>query len=264
MLNYSRVGRDLIGAAKDGRSPVFVLHGLFGSSQNWNSISKSLSSKLGRDVIALDLTNHGQSPHTSTTSYDEMALDVSKLVQSFELTEAADFIGHSMGGKVLMHLNLQDQSFIRRSVIVDIAPVKYPSLSPFTEYIAAMLSMPAVKSMSEADLHLKAAIPEKPIRQFLLTNLKVKDGKYKFQLNLEVLRDNLKDLSSFPATKENCSNEMLFIKGQLSDYIDDNGRSEIKRLFTNSRVHVIPEAGHWVQAEKPREFLQVVSSFLLT
>lgn len=251
------------------KAPILLLPGLFGSKQNWRSIAKQLSQKLNSSIYTIDLRNHGDSPHASSNSYECMKNDIILFAKTHKI-DSAHVVGHSMGGKLLCHMVLSKTPWIRKSVVVDIAPIALPNnyLNPpslFERYIEQMHIIQAqnVKSIKEADELLSKTIKKLPIRQFLLTNLKFfDDGTYKFRINLDTLQNDLKEIWGFPNHKTSANNEILFLKGGNSTYISENGSKIIRRLFPNSRLVTIDGAGHWVHAEKPYEFISVVSEFL--
>ena len=103
-------------------TPLFLLHGLFGSSVNWLGITRRLQD--GHRLILPDLRNHGRSPHTRQMDYPAMARDILELMTRLEIP-VAHIIGHSMGGKVAMWLALTQPDRIGRLVVADVAPVEY-------------------------------------------------------------------------------------------------------------------------------------------
>ncbi|KAJ3271383.1 Alpha/beta hydrolase domain-containing protein 11 [Terramyces sp. JEL0728] len=246
--------------------PLVILPGLFGSKQNWTSLSKSLSKKLSAEVFALDLRNHGDSPHTQTHSYDLMAVDVQEFIQPLG---PVNLMGHSMGGKVSMYVALQEPQLLNKLVVVDVSPIPIKSGSLFKLYITEMtkLSQMGIKSMKHADEYLARTIPGITVRQFLLTNLKQDGGEYKFRINLSTLGNEIDGVWGFD--RQGVYNgETLFIQGTRSDYIPDNHFNQIRQMFPKSEFAKI-DAGHWyalsnarVHASRPNEFMDAVVGFL--
>jgi esterase len=244
-----------------GGPPVLVLHGLLGSARNWTSIAKQLAA--AHQVLTVDLRNHGRSPWAETMSFDEMAGDVAALIKRHELGSTA-LIGHSLGGKVAMRLALTRPELVARLVVVDVAPVAYAhSFGPFLEAMAAV-DLSAVQRRTDAERQLERTLDDPVICNFLLQNLvKTGDG-FAWRVNLEALAANMPELLGFPALDGATAyrGSTLFIAGSRSRYIKDEHRPLIERLFPAAELVTIAGAGHWVQAERPAEFLTELQRFL--
>lgn len=244
----------------DGQ-PLIVMHGLFGSSTNWRSLSRALARSW--QVHTLDLRNHGQSPHSDAMSYLDMARDLSRYLDDRGL-ESATILGHSMGGKVAMRFALDEPKRVDRLIVVDIAPIV--SDHDHTPYLRAMqeVALNSISRREDAALQLEDAVPEPGLRQFLLQNLVGDEDGYRWRINLEGIDHNLEELLAFPRTgdHERYEGPTLFVRGETSDYILDESHAEIRRLFPSAEIVTIENAGHWVQAEKPTEFLKAVKGFL--
>jgi pimeloyl-ACP methyl ester carboxylesterase len=240
--------------------PLVILHGLLGSARNWNRIARQLA--LTHRVFALDLRNHGASPWADPMTYAQMALDVCAFLDRQELP-AASLIGHSMGGKVAMRLALGHGQRVLRLVVVDIAPVTYRR--DFHEYLAAMqrLDLAALGRRAEADAALARDIDDAGVRGFLLQNLVSAEGKLAWRVPLAALADAMPELMGFPhAPDKRYDGPALFLSGGRSRYVRQEHHEEILRLFPQARFAVIEDAGHWVQAEAPESFLELVQDFL--
>jgi pimeloyl-ACP methyl ester carboxylesterase len=214
-------------------------------------------------VFALDLRNHGRSPWAATMSFDEMAGDVASFIERHGLGPVT-LIGHSLGGKVAMHLALTRPALIERLVVVDVAPVAYAhSFAPFIEAMR-QVDLSAVMRRSDADLQLQRAIPDPALRNFLLQNLVKTDAGFVWRVNLEALAANMDELLGFPTPAADAAygGPTLFIAGGRSQYVQPEHRSLIERLFPGAEQVVIPGAGHWLHAERPAEFLAHVRRFL--
>ncbi|CAG8779721.1 2312_t:CDS:2, partial [Acaulospora morrowiae] len=192
--------------------------------QNWRSLSKMFAQRLNARVYALDLRNHGESPHSKAHSYEVMAEDVAAFIREHRLKKIV-VLGHSMGGKVAMTMALRQEQQLDRLVVVDSAPVNSRISQEFKRYIDVMkkIEQVGVVKQSQADEIMKNYIPEITIRQFLLTNLK-KDsttGQYKFRIPLDVLDDSLGTMSEFPfdSAHHTFHKKTLFISGLRSDYV---------------------------------------------
>lgn len=252
-----------LAAAEHGSGrPVVILHGLFGSARNWASIAKRLAAT--HHVYALDLRNHGASPWAETMRYSEMAEDVRAFLRDRGLDGTATLLGHSLGGKVAMVTALRHPDDVARLVVVDVAPVAYPmTLLP---YVRAMrtVDLDAMTRRSEVEPALSKAVPDPAVRLFLLQNLVVEDGRLKWRLNLPVIEREMPELSGFPEFPAGTvyTGPTLFVAGERSDYIRPEHRVAIERLFPNAGLATVPDAGHWVHAERPEAFLETLRPFL--
>ncbi|KAJ3105939.1 hypothetical protein HDU97_007285 [Phlyctochytrium planicorne] len=251
--------------------PLVILHGLFGSKQNWRSLSKALAQRLESRVIAVDLRNHGESPHSPIHTFDAMGDDLRLLLKDLKI-DHANLMGHSMGGKTAMHYALSYQEQINKLVVVDIAPSLQRLTSVFGNYVKQMkkIDQAKVRKPAEADSILSETIKESrqkelSVRQFILTNLKESpDGTLKFRVNLDALGRSLdEDISGFPigSTGVTYDRDTLFIRGTRADYIPPKSKVDIDRLFPKAKIVDI-DAGHWVHAEKPEEFVTTIIDFL--
>ena len=241
MLNYMTFG--------DEKSPpVMIVHGLYGSGRNWGVIAKRLSDQFF--VITVDLRNHGDSPWLDTHNYHVMADDLVEVINSLNIKP--NIIGHSMGGKAAMVLALKRPNLVRNLIIADIAPVKYEHDQ--SQFIEAMqkVDLSKVEKRSDATLALSKFVEDKSLQNFFTQSLDIKAKRWK--LNLKVLRSEMSEILSFPKIESEFSGHSLFLKGEKSDYIRSEHRKLIKSLFTKARFATFKEAGHWLHAEKPREF----------
>ena len=241
MLNYMTFG--------DEKSPpVMIVHGLYGSGRNWGVIAKRLSDQFF--VITVDLRNHGDSPWLDTHNYHVMADDLVEVINSLNIKP--NIIGHSMGGKAAMVLALKRPNLVRNLIIADIAPVKYEHDQ--SQFIEAMqkVDLSKVEKRSDATLALSKFLEDKSLQNFFTQSLDIKAKRWK--LNLKVLRSEMAEILSFPKIESEFSGHSLFLKGEKSDYIKSEHRKLIKSLFTKARFATFKEAGHWLHAEKPREF----------
>ncbi|MDA7475742.1 alpha/beta fold hydrolase [Planktomarina temperata] len=236
-------------------TPLIIAHGLFGSGRNWGVIAKRLANH--RRVIALDMRNHGASPWSEDHSYHALAADIEEVATT--LGQPVDLLGHSMGGKAAMVAALSGAP-IRRLIVADIAPVGYShSQQPV---IDAMQSVPLdhITSRAEADQALSAHIEDPALRSFLLQSLNV--SAQRWRLNLPALSASMDQIIGFPDISGHFNAPALFLTGALSDYLRPEHRPRIKALFPKARFAKIPQAGHWLHAEKPREFEAAVRVFL--
>ena len=232
-------------------TPLLIAHGLFGSARNWNVIAKRLSET--RPVVTVDMRNHGASPWFDTQSYADMAGDLAEVIDG-----QADVLGHSMGGKAAMVLALQHPEKVRKLIVGDIAPVAYShsQMGP----IEAMrgVDLGAISSRAEAQEQLTGL--EAGVDTFLLQSLDLKEKKWK--LNLDVLDAEMAKIVGFPEVSGTFDGPALFLSGAKSVYVLPEYRPQIKALFSQAKFAKIPDAGHWLHAEKPREFEAAVIAFL--
>jgi pimeloyl-ACP methyl ester carboxylesterase len=244
--------------AGEGR-PVALLHGLFGQAANFGAIQRRLAAQ--RRVIALDLRNHGHSPHAPSMRYDDMAEDVLETLRALKALPCA-LVGHSMGGKVAMAAALQAPAAVPRLVVADIAPVAYRS--GFRAYIEAMQAIPLAPGLTraQADAALAPAIDSAQVRGFLLQNLRVGvDPGWRF--GLAEIAAGLPEIEDWAAEEaEPYRTPALFLAGERSDYIRAEHRPAIRALFPAARFATLRDAGHWLHADNPGGFIAVVQSAL--
>ncbi len=241
-------------------APVVLLHGLFGAAQNWTGVQKRLASA-ERRVIALDLRNHGASGQSPTMDYPTMAADVAETLGALGAFPAA-ILGHSMGGKVAMLLALQRPEAVRRLVVADIAPVAYqPRLRETVEALRA-IPLRAGLTRREADAELAKGQPDPNMRAFLLQNLRFETDPPAWRIGLENIAGAMPALESFPEVSGSYAGPTLFVSGGASEFIVPAYLPRIRALFPPARFATVAGAGHWLHAEKPAEFLEIVEPFL--
>ncbi len=254
MLNY-RVYGEL-----NQQRPLLVLHGLLGALDNWHTFAKSQEGK--RPVIALDLRNHGSSPHVSGMSYQEMVSDVQAILTHLAIADY-DLMGHSMGGKTAMVMALQQAQRLQRLIVVDIAPRVNPPRHQ--ALLQSMLTMPLaeIKNRKQADEWLMPVVNHPFERGFLLKNLgRRSDGSFYWQCNLtEIVRNYLK-ICGFPQLEAQFNAPTLFIRGGQSDYIQNSDWPAIQQQFPNAHLNTIESAGHLPHVQTPAEFIALVEHFL--
>ena len=240
--------------------PVVILHGLFGFSDNWKSQAKVLANYFR--VIVVDLRNHGRSEWDDLHSYDSMAHDVIETMDFLRLSKF-HVIGHSMGGKVAMHLAQSHPERLLKTVVVDMGVKSYPM--HHQDLIEAIKGVPVetITARSQVTAFLINKIPEEGVRQFLLKNLYwIERGKLAWRMNIDVLEANMHlILGALP--EQEVLIPTLFIKGANSSYILDEDTEEIENVFLDSEIVTITGAGHWVHADSFDEFLECTLAFLL-
>jgi esterase len=238
---------------------VILLHGLFGSADNWHHIALRLAEHF--QVFALDQRNHGQSPHSDEMSYPLMAGDVNEFMASRGL-ETALVVGHSMGGKTAMQFALQFPDRVAKLVVADMAPRAY---APAHKKIFAALLALDLKSYSvrqQIEDALAPEIPDLALRRFLLKNLgRNPAGEFFWKINLRGLADNYLRLREPVSAPAPFAKPTLFIRGGKSDYINPEDEPLMRALFPSADIQTIAGAGHWIHADRPEEFLRLVLNF---
>lgn len=243
------------GTASD-KPGVLIAHGLYGSARNWGVIAKRLSDT--RRVVAVDMRNHGGSPWFDTHGYPEMAEDLAEVIGN--LGGAWNVLGHSMGGKAAMVLALSHPDLVNRLVVADIAPVAYGHSQ--VQYVEAMkaVDLDRVERRPDAGAQLLERVDNPDLVPFFLQSLDVKAKRW--LLNLDTLAREMPKILGFPEVSGIYEGRTLFLSGAESDYVRPEHRDRIKALFPAARFAKIPGAGHWLHAEKPREFEAVVRAWL--
>lgn len=236
--------------------PLLIAHGLYGSGRNWGVIARRLSDE--RQVVAVDMRNHSNSEWTPQHDYPSMANDLAEVIDHFG--GQADVVGHSMGGKAAMTLALLHGEKLRKLVVADIAPVTYThSQIKFIEAMRAV-DLSSITRRSDAEQQLADQGVEKALQSFFTQSLDIKGQRW--LLNLDVLAAEMPKIMSFPDITGTCTKPTLFLSGGSSDYVLPEHRPAIRALFPTARFAKIPGAGHWLHAEKPREFEASVRAFL--
>ncbi|AXI45395.1 alpha/beta hydrolase [Sulfitobacter sp. SK012] len=253
MLAYSEFGDT---TPSPERPALMIVHGLYGSGRNWGVIAKRLSDS--RRVIILDMRNHGQSPRGDTQSYPDMAADLSELID--HLGGPVDLCGHSMGGKAAMTVALTQPELLRRLVVADIAPVTYSHTQMAMITAMRSVDLSSLTRRSDAEAQLASAGIEPALQSFFTQSLDVPNKAWR--LNLDVLEAEMDKIIGFPELTGTFPNPTLFLSGGASDYVLPEHRNTIKPLFPAARFAKLPGAGHWLHAEKPREFEAAVRTFL--
>ncbi len=239
---------------------LIILHGLFGSWENWGTQARLLSQHF--TVYAMDARNHGRSPHKPDIDYALMANDVLFTMERMNIDKTS-LIGHSMGGKTAMTVALAEPEKINRLIVVDISPREYPAGHMDIFQALMSLEISKLKSRSEADKHLKKTIVSPTLRAFLLKNLQRKDNGFCWKLNLPALHDNYPKITDKISSQTAFRGPTLFIKGANSDYIQAQDRAIISNLFPQAKAKIIDGAGHWPHSEKRSVFTKIATDFLM-
>jgi len=247
--------RDLGGA---GKPPLVILHGMLGSSRNWQTAGRDLADQF--HVLAVDLRNHGASPHADSMTYAEMADDVTGWLDAQGIPQAR-FLGHSMGGKTAMRLACHHPERVERLVVVDIAPKDYHWVGHRINFAAMNeLDLASLHSRAEAEVRLEAQVPSWPMRKFLVTNLDRADGgAWRWVVNLPAITTALSTLEGNPlGAGDRFAGPTLFVAGGKSDYIEAGDHATIHAHFPAARLTTIPESGHNPHMETREKFVALV------
>jgi esterase len=250
-LNYKKFGEQ--------GAHLIILHGLFGSLDNWQSIARQLSEDY--QVWVLDQRNHGRSPHSQEMNYLVLADDLLAFMAAHQIPKA-HVLGHSMGGKAAMTFALLYPGKVDHLVVADIGPVPYEG--DHLPLFEAMLEMPLdqLKDRQEAEDFLKGRIHSAAVRQFLLKNLARDARGFSWKPNLKVLYNSYQELMSFDSFGKMNGGPVSFLKGAKSDYINPADFSFYQSIFPFAVMYNIPEAGHWLHADQPEPFLEITKAVL--
>ena len=251
-LNFKKIG--------DSGDNIIILHGLLGSLDNWHSIAKQLSET--HQVFIIDQRNHGRSPHTDDIDYTLLANDIVEFCEQQQIRKS-HIVGHSMGGKVAMMLALTQPELVDKLVVVDIAPTFYAGGHEEILFAMAEAPLKMATRRDEIDNFLQNRIRAFGERQFILKNLsRDANGHFELKCNLPSLIKNYRLLMDFPKTEQTFSGNIFFIKGELSNYINQDNFDACDKYFPNHKLIEVPNAGHWVHADNPIAFMQALKKIL--
>ncbi|MFN7115202.1 MAG: alpha/beta fold hydrolase [Saprospiraceae bacterium] len=253
-LNYKVFGQG---------DPLVILHGLFGTLDNWQTIAKQLAEHF--TVYIVDQRNHGRSPHNDLIDYPSMAADLRHFLESHWMFKA-HLMGHSMGGKTVMQFALEHPDMVDKLVVVDVAPKRYKG--GHEEILAAILALDlnTVQSRYDAEGFLRQRLvhQDESTIQFLMKNLsRTPEGGFEWKMNFPAIYNHYQDILAPIEVEANFEGETLFIRGEKSNYIQDADWQNILSKFPHAQLETIANAGHWVHADQPKILLEKVSNFLL-
>lgn len=240
--------------------PLLILHGLFGTLDNWQTLARRWAEHY--TVVLIDQRNHGRSPHCNAHTYPLLGEDLKAFMESNWMYHAT-LLGHSMGGKTVMQFATHYPEMVEKMIVVDIAPKAYPG--GHESIIKALNNMPLdqIDNRQKADAFLAQSIDDVGVRQFLLKNLtRDKKGGYRWKMNLPILTRDYKAILENIEPEENYEGPSLFIRGEKSNYVQDEDYETIQYHFPTAHLVTIPDAGHWVHAEQPQALYDTVSRFL--
>lgn len=241
--------------------PIIILHGIFGSCDNWLTTSKSIADK-GYTIYAIDQRNHGRSPHSDVFDYEALAADLMEFIEMHQIHQPI-LMGHSMGGKTVMNFAMRYPNTFSKLVIVDMATKFYPIHHSQILKGLATIDLANLKTRNEADEILSRFEPSLGVRQFLLKNLyKNESSQFDWRINLPVISNNIALVGNAVPDLRVVTEPTLFMRGQKSNYVLDRDIPDIQKLFSNAVFDTVEGAGHWIQAEQPEGFLKSLITFL--
>lgn len=241
--------------------PLIILHGVFGSSDNWQTVGQELSMKY--KVYLVDQRNHGSSPHSDEFDYNVMADDILELMLH-EKIDRAHLLGHSMGGKVAMTFATRYPKKVNKLIVVDIAPKYYVPQHERIFMGFRSIKLDQIQTRNEADVQMSQRIPERAVRQFILKNLnRNKEGSFVWKLNLDAIEKNAEEIGAALSEEDWFNGHVLFLAGTKSDYVKEDDLPNIRQHFPNAVLKNISGAGHWVHAEQPKLLVRMVFEFLV-
>jgi esterase len=242
--------------------PLLILHGLFGQSDNWNTLAKRFGEN-GFEVYTIDQRNHGLSPHSDIWNYDAMTDDIKEFIETHKLRDPI-LLGHSMGGKTAMFFALKYDGILNKLIVVDMSPRAYEPHHDEVLQALNAVDFSKINTRKEVEAILNKFIPDFGTKQFLLKNIYWEDtanSKMNWRFNLATITKNYNEIARAVPEKKSEVNT-LFIRGEKSNYITDNDIPEIEKRFPAYKLETIANAGHWVHAEQPESFYQCVMKFI--
>lgn len=240
--------------------PLVILHGLFGSLNNWATLCRAFAEEF--EVYAVDQRNHGRSPHHPVHTFPVLADDLREFMDQHGMS-SAHLLGHSMGGKTAMEVALGTPDRVKSLIVVDIAPAPYPPSHDALMEALSSVDPSAFASRGEVDAALRPQIPVERTRQFLMTNLhRTGDGRLAWRLGLEALMRNSEAMNAALRGGRRFEGPVLVVRGEASAYVRPEHLQAFTALFPAARFVTVPGAGHWVHADQPVLFAQAVFAFL--
>ena len=242
--------------------PLLIVHGLFGMSDNWQSLGKKFADFF--EVHLIDQRNHGRSPHSTVFNYEALADDLVKYIKNHKLKNIL-LMGHSLGGKTAMEFAVQYPDLVQKLIVVDISPKAYPVHHDTIIECLHSLDFNKLNSRGEADRKLAEYIFDDGVRQFLLKSLYWNEkGRLAFRFNLESIAEHIEEVGKALSDKLEYKGPCLFVDGATSNYILDEDEDLILEHFPEAKIVTIKDAGHWVHAEQPKHFFDEVLRFCIS
>lgn len=251
-LNYKLYGQG---------SPLLILHGLFGSLDNWATIGRKLGDQYMTYLI--DQRDHGKSPHTNAFNYELLAQDLADFMEDNWIHQG-HLIGHSMGGKTVMRFALEHEDMVDKLIVLDMAPKQYANRHEKVFEAIKAVPLDQIEYRKEA-LHIlmDKLDGDQATTAFLLKNIKrEKDGSFRWKMNVQLLEEAYDAIVAPMPADRIYDGEVLFVRGGNSKYIQHSDVPMINKMFPNNEIYTMPGVGHWLHAEKPLELMDIIQDFL--
>lgn len=244
----------------NGSEHLIILHGLFGQLDNWNTHGRQFGEKYTTHLI--DLRNHGRSFHSVDASLEAMTTDILNYMQTNEI-QKAHLLGHSLGGRIVMNFAMLYPEKVDHLIVADMAPKAYHPHHNAIFKALSSVDFTKVSSRKDVENVLAEYIPETGVRQFLLKNVyHTENGGYAFRFNLDALHHNYENLVGKDLINGIFNGPTLFLRGEKSNYITIEDEFIIKTRFPKATIETIKNAGHWLHAENPKDFIEAILIFL--
>ena len=254
MILYSKI-------LGDSKKHILILHGFLGSGDNWKSVGRKLN-PLGYTIHLIDQRNHGRSFHSEKFDYDIMCEDLFNYIKYYNINNAI-LIGHSMGGKTAMNFSLNHPKLVSKLIVLDTSPREYPVLHQNIIDSLKEIDLSIFTNRKEIDIELRKSVTQQGLRNFLTKNIyRMNDGNLNFRFNLQSLSQNIGKIGQKIESNTKFSSEVIFIKGETSDYINESDKVMINNLFPNAKFYKIPNAGHWLHVDNPIDFISILLSLI--
>lgn len=251
-LNYKKLG--------ENGPPLIILHGLFGSLDNWQTMGKQLAENY--QVYLVDQRNHGKSPHSIEFNYDLMVEDLAELVDDLNLKDIY-LMGHSMGGKTAIGFAAEYETLVKKLIVIDISHKQYPRHHDQILKGINHLDLQSLKTRGEANDAMEKIIEDPSVRQFLLKNLYwIEKGRLDWRMNVPVLTNEIDKIIE-EVYFGTIDTPTLMIRGALSNYVLESDYPLLHQKFSHLEIYTIENAGHWVHAEAPEMLYNKIRTFLV-
>ena len=254
MILYSKI-------LGDSKKHILILHGFLGSGDNWKSVGRKLN-PLGYTIHLIDQRNHGRSFHSEKFDYDIMCEDLFNYIKYYNINNAI-LIGHSMGGKTAMNFSLNHPKLVSKLIVLDTSPREYPVFHQNIIDSLKEIDLSIFTNRKEIDIELRKSVTQQGLRNFLTKNIyRMNDGNLNFRFNLQSLSQNIGKIGQKIESNTKFFSEVIFIKGETSDYINESDKVMINNLFPNAKFYKIPNAGHWLHVDNPIDFISILLSLI--
>jgi esterase len=262
-VNQEKIPMELFYRKYGKGRPMVILHGIFGVSDNWVTFAREMAEDYA--VFIPDQRNHGQSPHDPTLNYFALCSDLLEFIEQHELEDPI-ILGHSMGGKVAMRFALENPEIPKAIIIADISMRAYQRRYRHLDMIDAMMNVDFDKAETREEIEeqLRPKIKEERVLLFAMKNLyrRERSGQFAWRLNLDAINLNMDEIFEGVSSDNLFNKPALFVRGGKSDYVKYEDYDQIYRNFPKADIKTIEDAGHWLHADQPEEFLNIVKGFL--